>query len=84
MVQYNINRCVNNVHEIRGEINDVIVANEEKRCDQREVDLQRIADRYDPLFSRLSSLEARAAMYGAIAGIVASGLFGVIWTLVVK
>lgn len=44
----------------------------------RERDLERIGDRYDPIFPRLSAAETRAAIYGAVAGFAASGLLTVV------
>ena len=77
LVQYNLNRCVTNIHDLRGEMHKAqLEATERRERDisiiraQREADLQRIADRYDPLFSRLSSSETRTVVYGAIAGVV--------------
>ncbi len=96
MVQYNLNRCVSNIHDERERLNAQFLALSDKReqaardlADQRErdreqiiamraADLLRIADRYDPLFSRMSSAETRAAIYGAIAGFFASGVLAAV------
>jgi hypothetical protein len=84
LVQYNLNRVVNNIHEERDRINGLLLDMANHAAEQREKDLLRISDRYDPIFARLSSAEARAAIFGAVAGVVSSGIITLIVALFVK
>lgn len=92
MVQYNLNRCVNNQHEIRDLLHAKLLSLGEQRehditriTTQREADLARISAQresdlrsadecLDSIFSRLSSVETRVAVYGVIAGFVGGGV----------
>lgn len=80
MVQYNLNRCVNNIHDLRNEINERLLfiasqreADISKFLVQRETDLTRISDRLSAIGDRLTSVETRAAIYGAVGGFLAGG-----------